>query len=583
MRSPTILTGGNDGGKTTTLDALAFLLGRKTPSREDFTVLGPPKKDGEEPLRVEEVSVIGEFSLDMELRQHLGLAEGPVEIRRTMNAERKTTYELLGKVPADERLRDLDGKKLEELKAVCEEMEIEPEGKKSSKETWLTPLEERAATDAQIDAWFSCPAELIEAMPRCLIFSSTDEPAPAGQIKSALQLAYEQVLNSEEHTGTLRKAEKKMRERLQEEASALCEHIAKRCPELSEITVEPHVAFSESFRQVEVRTSRGSVAGIPLEQSGAGRQRQINLAIWEWVEELLEATPEDERGVVIAYDEPDTHLDYGRQRELVNLIQAQCGRPETRMLIATHSLNLIDRVDINDVVHLRLEGDHTKIDRLMGKEHAETQRYLADVSAAMGLRNSVLLHERCFVGVEGPTETQAFPLLFSVATGMSLQSAGIALIAGNGNEGALRFAQFLSEHDRKLTFVVDSDSKSGETRRLFRKEKLDDVGISEDAVHYVGNKEVEDLFSDEQWIATANKHWPRDDGRDWTVEDMGPVRLGSKFSSALANIMRGGSRKAPERKPGYLVALAGMLREPDEVPKELRDVFNELVKLAGES
>ena len=373
------------------------------------------------------------------------------------------------------------------------------------------------------------------------------------------------------------------RERLQEEASALCAHIEERCPELNEITVEPRVAFSESFREVEVRTSRGSVTDIPLEHSGAGRQRQVNLAIWEWVEKLLEEIPDESRGVVISYDEPDTHLDYGHQRELVNLIQAQCAREGTRMLIATHSLNLIDRVDIADVVHLRLEGDHTQVDRLLEKEHSEAQRYLADVSAAMGLRNSVLLHERCFVGVEGPTETQAFPLLFQVARGMSLPSAGIALIAGNGNEGALRFAQFLCEHKRKLAFVVDSDSKSGESRRSFRKSKLEQIGIPADAVHYVGEQEVEDLFSDEQWIATANAYWPRDDGREWAVEDMRPVRRGSKFSQALLNYMRGGSSKAPERKSGYLVALAGTLREKEEVPKQLRDVFSKLEKLAEEA
>lgn len=582
VRDPTILTGGNDGGKSTALDALAFLLNSKKPSREDFTVLGPPSEDGGEPLRVNKVTVTGMFSASDKAREALGLSDKTLQIRRTVG-EGVPAYELLEQVPTDERLRELETKKLDELKAVGQELEIEPEGSKTSKASWLGPLQERAEAEDKVEAWTACPTEIIEALPRCLVFSSTEEPTPEGQIKSALKLAYDQALNNEEHTDTLRKAEQKMRARLEEEASDLCNHIRERCPELSEIKVEPRVAFSDSFREVEVRTSRGSVTGIPLGHSGAGRQRQVNLAIWEWVEKLLEESPGDGRGIVIAYDEPDTHLDYGHQRELVNLIQSQCTREGTRMMIATHSLNLIDRVDINDVVHLRLEGDHTQVDRLLEKEHEETQRYLADVSAAMGLRNSVLLHERCFIGVEGPTETQAFPLLFQVATGMSLPSAGIALIAGNSNEGALRFAQFLSEHKRRLAFVVDTDSKSGKSRRSFRKEKLDEIGIPDEAVHYVGAKEVEDLFSDEQWIATANKHWPRDDGREWTPDDMKPVRRGSKFSQALLNVIRGGSRRAPERKPGYLVALAGTLREPEEVPKQLREVFGSLIDLAADA
>jgi hypothetical protein len=582
VRSPTILTGGNDGGKTTALDGLKFLLGRQVPKTSDYTVIGPPAEDGAEPLRAERVTVTARLSLDGKAAKVLGAEGESIEVRRTVSQESKPLYEIRKMVPADERLRALDQRTVVELRALSEEVELEPQGPKNRKASWLEPLEAKAEEDEQVEDWSPCPAEVVEGLPRCLVFSSTEEPAPTGQIKSALQFAYEQALESEEHTGPLRKAEERMRERLAKEASALCAHIRERCPELNEIVVEPRVAFSESFREVEVRTSRGSVSGIPLESSGAGRQRQVNLAIWEWVEKLIEEAPADGRGVVIAYDEPDTHLDYGHQRELVTVIQGQCKRTATRMLIATHSLNLIDRVDINDVVHLRLEDDRTQVDRLLGGEHEEEQRYLATVSAAMGLRNSVLLHERCFVGVEGPTETQAFPSLFELATGMSLASAGIALIAGNGNEGALRVAQFLREHERNLGFVVDRDSLSGDTRRLFRKEKLDEIGIPKDAVHYVGATEVEDLFSDEQWIATANKHWPRDDGGDWVLEHMGPVRLGSKFSAALANVMRGGSRLAPERKPGYLVALASTLREKNEVPRELREVFESLVRLAAE-
>jgi hypothetical protein len=583
LRAPTILTGGNDGGKSTALHAIAFFLGAWKPSLEDYTVLGPPEEGSTAPIRSERVVVTAELSLDPELAQKLEREAGAMQVRRSVSPESNPRYEVLDELPADERLRSLETKKLDELRSLCEELGLTPEGKKNSKATWLQPLQQLAATGEKVKGWTPCPAEIVEQLPKCLIFSSTEEPAPAGQVKRALKVAYEQAIENEEYTGPLRDAENLLRERLEAEAETLCQHIGDRCPELSQITIEPQVALSEGFSSVEVRTSRGSVTGIPLERSGAGRQRQVNLAIWEWVEQLLEARPEGGRGVVIAYDEPDTHLDYGHQRELVNLIQTQCERAGTKMLVATHSLNLIDRVSINDVVHLRLVDDHTQIVRLLGDRHDDTQRHLADVSAAMGLRNSVLLHERCFVGVEGPTETQAFPLLFTVATGMSLQSAGIALIAGNSNEGALRFAQFLRENERKVAFVVDRDSIKGESRRSFRKDKLDEIGIPDDAVHYVGEREVEDLFSLEQWVEAANVHWPRDDGEQWRVENLAAIRLASKFSGALYNLIRGGSEKAPVRKQGYLVALAETLREPEEVPEGLRTAFTGLVNLAAEA
>lgn len=56
---------------------------------------------------------------------------------------------------------------------------------------------------------------------------------------------------------------------------------------------------------------------------------------------------------MFVYDEPDTHLDYSHQRRIMALIQLQSSRPNARVIVATHSLNLIDGVDISSVVHLR--------------------------------------------------------------------------------------------------------------------------------------------------------------------------------------------------------------------------------------
>ncbi|HWM63343.1 MAG TPA: TOPRIM nucleotidyl transferase/hydrolase domain-containing protein [Solirubrobacterales bacterium] len=583
VRAPTILTGANDGGKTTALNALEFLLGGRKPVEADFTAVGPPAEGATEPLRVERILVTGTFSMDEATRREFGRGEVTIKLRRSIQPGEAPRYEVLDRVPVDEELRLLADRKLQDLRDICERRDITPEGKASAKASWLAPLERLASESEQIEEWAPAPAEIVKRLPRCLVFSSTAEPDPERQIAAALKVAFDQVLDDGRFIGPVREAEEKVRQRLSHEAGDLCKHIGMRCPELSEIVVLPDVAFSEGFRSVEVRTSRGSTAGVALEKSGAGRRRRVNLAVWEWVQKLLDTQPEQERSVVIAYDEPDTHLDYGNQRDLVTLIQSQCQRDGTRMMVATHSLNLIDRVSINDVVHLRLENEQTQVTRLLGEEHEATQEYLADISTAMGLRNSVLLHERCFIGVEGPTETQALPLLFRTATGMSLQSAGIALIAGNSNEGALRVAEFLQSQDRRLAFLVDADSAKGTTKKLFRKDKLDSIGIKSSQIHYVGTAELEDLFSDEQWVETANRNWPRDDGQQWTVSHMAPVHLGSKFSAALMNVFRGGSSQAPLRKPGYLVALVQGLGSPDEVPQQLRDAFEALISLASDA
>jgi putative ATP-dependent endonuclease of OLD family len=189
-----------------------------------------------------------------------------------------------------------------------------------------------------------------------------------------------------------------------------------------------------------------------------------------------------------------------------------------RVVVATHSLNLIDKVEISDVVHLALDQGRTTVHRLVSTDHHHTDRYLSDIAASMGLRNSALLHERCFLVVEGSTELQAIPILFRLVTGMSLQAAGVALLAGNGNWGVLKVAEFLNANDRRVHFLLDADSNTDQAcRKLLQPARLRQIGIAESQLHLVGDPdEIEDLFSDAQWTQTANQCWPRNDQQPWT-------------------------------------------------------------------
>jgi hypothetical protein len=575
VRKPTIITGANDGGKSTALQALDFLLGGQRPTTEDHTMVGPAE-DGAEPLRHERVEVIGDFCLDEYDTEKLGLPTA-VRARRVADADGEVRYELQTEAPTDARFRSLPELKLDELVALATAAEIEPSGPRNTRAAWLKPLTDRAASLPREQAWVAAPGEFVDRLPRLMLFSSTDEPDPENQIRIALKAAFKELLDDPELIGPVRAVESTAQDRLAERANELCTHVAERCPELESIAVVPEVTFTEGFRNVEIFASRTGGAEIPLNRSGAGRRRRINLAIWEWTGNLIDVRGPEDRAVVIAYDGPDTHLDYAHQRDLVELIQQQCAKDGVHMAVATHSLNLIDRVDMENVVHLRIEDELTVMDRLMATDHASIDQHLLRVSEAMGLRNSVILHERSFLGVEGPTEMQTVPALFRLSTGMSLQSAGIALIAGNGNDGALNVVKFLKEHGRTLSFlVVDSDSSD---RKLFRKDKLQGAGIQDNHIHFVGTCELEDLFTDTQWAETANQHWPRDDGEKWTADQLSSLRQSKKFSKAVENSVRSNSQSAPERKTGYLVALVQDLTDVSEVPTDLVTIFRALADL----
>ena len=236
---------------------------------------------------------------------------------------------------------------------------------------------------------------MIQRLPVYLEFSSTDEPDPEAQVRRVLQASFERMLADPDLTGPVHHLEQQVSDRLQVEAQQLCQHIQQRVPELTSVSAIPSLAFQarpQHRSAARIQGQRGRGATARRRRTAAAR---ISLAVWEWTSQLI-AVPADDVSLVIAYDEPDTHLDYARQRDLVDLIHAQCENPQVRMIVATHSLNLSnEHVDIADVVQLRLgERGRTVAERLADETHEGVDRYLASVSAALGLRTSVLLHER---------------------------------------------------------------------------------------------------------------------------------------------------------------------------------------------
>jgi Overcoming lysogenization defect protein-like, TOPRIM domain len=442
-----------------------------------------------------------------------------------------------------------------------------------------------ASAGPSVEDWTLASRDVIARLPVFLSFSSKAEPDPEAEVRSVLQASYQRMLEDVELVGPVRQLEGEIISRLCVEAEQLCTHIRQRVPELTSVSAIPALSFRHGFSSVQLRAFKGN-EDVGLQQAGSGRQRRISLAVWEWTCLPHSDGAPDQPDIVIAYDEPDTHLDYAKQRELVDLIHAQCQAPGMRMVVATHSLNLIDRVDIADIVQLRLdEKGRTVAERLADESHDGVDRYLSQLSTAMGLRTSVLLHERCFLAVEGQTEEQTFPLLFRLAMGKPMQSAGIALISGNGNDGALKVTEFLIKHNRNVVFIVDADSATNTgCSKQFNLEKLRSNGVEDRQVHFIGApNELEELYSDNQWSETANATWPRQDGHPWTAGDIATLRGDGKFSDKLKKLIWMNARKGPASKQEMNMKLVLRLCTPDEVPQQLREKFQAVARLAAGS
>lgn len=564
--SPTILAGHNDAGKSAVLDAIAFLLDETKLTDRDRTY-GPPGPDGA-PTRVSETIVEGDFRIRPEEEAELGRT-GTIKLRRAYR-EAGTAFEMLAAVPVDERLQDIESQDVKSLRFRLSGFGLSEAGLKPD---LVARLQELVPAAAKEDRWVPASTALKRALPRVQRFDATSTQNPEDAILATLKTSYTTHTEDDKIKGKLSKVTRSLQKRVAKDAEDLRQHIKNQCADIGDIRIDPTVRLDSGLKSLELSAVNARGEQVHLGQSGTGRSRRIALAVWEFNADLLSGSSED---TILLYDEPDTHLDYSNQRGFMALLSAQSALPNVRIVVATHSMNLIDGVDISNVVHLRHVDSRTTADTIT--DDSEIGKHLGSIAASLGLRNTVLLHERLFVGVEGATESRAFPVLFKLATGRQLQACGIAVWPCDNNEGALRFAQYLVKHQREVLLVVDQDSRD---LRIFKDPSLatHDLKLGTHVLT-VGVREFEDTFSDQQWTDCANREWPRSDGREWVVSDFVQHR-DRKFSKEIENMVRANSTVEISGKPEIMTKLALGLSTAEEVPEQLRTMFEELIRRAA--
>lgn len=554
--SLTVLTGANGGGKSAAIMAIGFLLGNNAFDLHDYSQWADESDC---------IEVIGVFAPTNDS----GL-QNAIRVRARQERGASARREIIDHVHR-ELGRHPDELTVTELRETIDRLGIPVPGRPNrmakaglvaAVEAWIggRPADEFS------ENWRPLTTEEQKRLPGFTLFASTAAPSPEDTLRTVIHSRARQLLAESHYSEQLNNIGEDIHAEIEPHLEHIKASIKEHCHDIEDIEIVTDFDFTRPSVNVSLRLGRNS-SSVLLHKDGDGRRRRVVLAIHE---ANATAGPSENAASseIIAYDEPDTHLDYAGQRELFDILARRAESPNTQIVIATHSLNFIDRVPLESVVHFKLDEDRkSRIATLTSDNYRDEQQYLATICAGLGLRNSILLDERCFLVVEGETEQWAIPDMFRLITGRSLIAAGITVVNTKGNGSIRNVVKVIAnEWHRYVVVLTDSDTPA---------DWLNDLDIEEgEGLFFVGDDEFEDAFRDDIWVQTLERDFPVADGSGpWTSEFIGRLRQGKvKFSeNLLKEVQR--RHRAPVSKPDLGLALARTCQSAEDIPMVLHDCF----------
>jgi hypothetical protein len=270
--------------------------------------------------------------------------------------------------------------------------------------------------------------------------------------------------------------------------------------------------------------------------------------MFEWNKEVISKI--NQEYAIRCYDEPDDSLHIEAQRSLFKAIKSiiESSNKKNQVIICTHSLFMIDTSPASSINLIKREDKgNTSVEFLKSFGDSDIQKFIEVMCREMGLSNSHIFFEKCFVLFEGPTEMNFLPLAYRKNFNSSLAEDGITLINLEGNGSAINFLKLLMKNKKDLTILfLDNDTihlKKENMKRAYNRivdgmeqadyEAFIDTFFSE-RVLYIGDKEFEDSFADAIIVQALNKNRKRNDGTEWLETEIKSLRQpGKKFSEQI--------------------------------------------------
>ncbi|MBK9093476.1 MAG: AAA family ATPase [Anaerolineae bacterium] len=597
----TVLIGENDSGKSSVLDLISMCLSGGRPDSSDFYQDENGKTvDAAEAELAFQLDEDGDdnarpFALSDCLRVQFTFSRTP--------PTRECCY--WGEVPQDNRL-DQDFAKLsvqDQKDLIATLNPTVPQADISNAEKRLTWLAEYKASALKVQKWVPTQGKWGEFLPRFERYNTLDYNAPENLISGTLKQVYEQTIyeevDHEDGTKTrqwiepLRKVETQAHQRLRDEVSKLEAYIRKYNKQVCDIGYEPKFDFTASLKTGELAVDTTGRGLRMLSKTGAGTRRRMYMGILDWDRDVTRREAKAAAGlpsIIRGYDEPDTNLHYEAQRFMYQVISDIVSAPHSRVqaILCTHSLTMIDRAPAQSIRLFRMCGEGcTEVSFLETDGDPEIESFLSNIAHELGITNSLIFYERCYVLIEGPTEENALPILYRKAFGRSLLEDGIRIVNVSGNGAFKEFLKLWSRNRQELTIVLaDSDTQTQKAAKLTA-DVLREAGFSptfiETHVRFIGSCEFEDVFIDELIARCLDGHWPKAAG-NWQSSDIAAIRGQGKFSDAIGKAVWENRREpfAGWSKPEFGRKLAETCTCA-EIPEPIADLFALMRQIADVS
>lgn len=201
-------------------------------------------------------------------------------------------------------------------------------------------------------------------------------------------------------------------------------------------------------------------------------------------------------GTLLLVEEPGLNLHAEATAKLREIIERIASQQRKQVIATTHSPTLIDDLPFKQIVFMRNENGASETLEIKNFEEVESllNRSLVRKSSVLAAPSSLLV----FV-VEGRDDVKVWRQFLSRA-GIDVESVPMKIIAGlgsGGREEVVKAVSFLDKLGGYISYyaVLDGDGKDE------LEQKLRKAGVPENNVHFLSNGEIEDYLMEPSAIA----------------------------------------------------------------------------------